>query len=64
MEFGIDRAIYNAGLEAGVCIAKGYRRCHGNINKPTVSAAKRQQELSLIVCIRDRSAPLARDHPP
>jgi hypothetical protein len=52
VERGVDRAVDDAGLEAGIRVAKGYRRGHGTVAvvdyaSAVMSAAKRQLDLSL-----------------
>ena len=52
VERGVDRAANDAGLEAGIRVAKGYRRGHDTVAaveyaSAVVSAAKRQLDLSL-----------------
>ena len=53
MELGVDRAVDDPGLEAGVRIAEQYRGSHGIVAavyaSVVVSAAKRQLDLSLAV---------------
>jgi hypothetical protein len=48
MELGVNGAVDHPGLEAGVLIAKGYRGCHDDRVSRWFSAAKRQQQLSLV----------------
>ena len=56
VERGIDWAVNDASLEAGIRVAKGYRGGHDTVAaeyaSAVVSAAKRQLDLSLAILVR------------
>ena len=49
MERGVDWAVDDAGLEAGVCISKGYRSCHDTV--AAIQCADRLLRRSAVIAL-------------